>query len=103
LTCSRTVARLILALAGVAELLPAFHKTVSATTRIDAHFGFELEGADGTVDPAASRLVGKLRALLVSDFGIDRAVGPHRTSSKTRRACCNSFTCSGLALPPISR
>jgi hypothetical protein len=63
--------------AGLVELLPALHKAIGAAARIDAHFGFELEGADGAVDPAASRLVGKLRVLLVGSFGIDRTVGPH--------------------------
>ena len=51
------VARLILALAGVVELLPAFHEAVGAAARIGAQFGFELERADGAggVARAASR------------------------------------------------
>ena len=71
------VARLILAQAGVVELLPAFHEAVGAAARIDAQFGFELESADGAVDLAASRLAGKFRVLLVGGFGVVRAIGPH--------------------------
>lgn len=46
------VARLILPQTGLVELLPAFHETVGAAARIGADFGFELESADGAVDPA---------------------------------------------------
>src|ERR1700752_4403697 len=52
------VARLILAQAGLVELLPALHEAVGAAARIGAEFGFELERADGTVDPAAGGLGG---------------------------------------------
>jgi len=40
-----------LAQAGLIELLPAFYEAVGAAAWIDAHFGFELKGADGAVDP----------------------------------------------------
>ena len=94
------VAGLILPLAGLVELLPALHEAVGAAARVGAQFGFELKRADGAVDLAASRLADKFRVLLVGGFGVVRAWG--RTSSKTLRASCNSFTCAGLALPPCS-
>jgi hypothetical protein len=46
------------------------HETIGAAARIGAEFVFELERADGAVDPAASRLADKFRVLLVGGFGI---------------------------------
>src|ERR1700753_458791 len=69
------IARLILALAGLGEPLPVLHEAVGATTRIDAQFGFELEGPDSAVEPVVSRLTGKIRVLLVCGFGVVRAIG----------------------------
>ena len=50
--------------------------TVGAAVRIDAQLGFELERADGAVDPTTCRLAGKFRISLVSGFGIVRAMRP---------------------------
>src|SRR5690242_4907826 len=44
------VARLILALAGLVEPLPALHKAVGEAVRIDADFGLELERADDATE-----------------------------------------------------
>ena len=71
------VARLIPVQTGLVELLPVVHEAVGATARIDAQFGLKLERADGAVEPAASRLVGKIRVLLVGGFGIVRAKGAY--------------------------
>ena len=71
------VARLILALAGAVELLPALHEAIRTNLRIGAQFSFELEGADGAVDLASGRFRGKLRVLLVGGFSVMGATGPH--------------------------
>jgi hypothetical protein len=63
------VAGLILAPAGLVELLPALHEMIGAAARIGAQFGFELERAHGAADLAASRLAGQFRVLLVRGFG----------------------------------
>ncbi len=49
---ARHVTGLILSLAGLVELLPAFHKAVGAPVRIGADFGLYLQGANGAVYPA---------------------------------------------------
>ena len=62
------VARLILTPAGLVELLPTFHEAVGAAAWIDAQFGLKLEGADGAIDLAASRLVDELGVLDIGGF-----------------------------------
>ncbi len=51
------VARLILALAGLAEFPPAFHEAVGSQAGIGAKLGFQLQGADcapGVAGPASA-------------------------------------------------
>ena len=64
------VAGLVLALAGVVELLPAFYETVGAAARIGPQLGFELEGADGAGGVTRSGFQGEFRVLLVGGFGV---------------------------------
>jgi hypothetical protein len=62
---------------GSVELLPALHETIGAAALIGAQFGFELEGPDGSGGVTRSSFQGDLRVLLVSGFGVVRAIGPH--------------------------
>jgi hypothetical protein len=54
---------LVLALAGLAELFPAFHEAVGAPGRVGTDFRFKLERANGAVDPARRRHMNKVRGL----------------------------------------
>ena len=51
--------------------------SICAALRAGANLGFQLQGADGAIDPARSCLRRKLGILLVGGFGIVRAIGTH--------------------------
>ncbi len=77
------VACLILPLAGLIELLPAFHETVGASAGSEAHvgassgsdFGFELKRADCAGGTAGARFTSEAVVLAVGGFRILPAVG----------------------------
>ncbi len=62
------VARRISALAGLFEFPKAFHETIRAALRAGANLGFQLQGADGAIDLARSRLMGKALILGIGRF-----------------------------------
>lgn len=78
------LAALVLALAGLVQLLPAIDEAVGTQSGIGAEFGFELERADGAVDASRACLGGEGRILLVGGFSVAPAVRAHFFESIAR-------------------